>query len=307
MRKGLVIGALLTLAASGRAQEPAKVVSYEPQSMAPARAATVVETRITTGRPYSAEATTEFVQMLGDGNKITRKAMVRIYRDGEGRTRREELATDGTVKLISIYDPVAHTTYILDPATRTARKSAIRVMMPTTQALTDEDKRKVETMIRTELEASGRAGGRVALVAPGEVPVQVAPEEIRRRQQVETAAAVVTGRGVLQPAVKGTDVKNEESLGQKMIDGVLADGKRVTTLLPAGSIGNQQPITVLSEQWFAPDLEILVMTRHSDPRTGETTYSLSNITRGEPAAGLFDVPPDYTIQDSSYVRTPAVR
>jgi len=107
--------------------------------------------------------------------------------------------------------------------------------------------------------------------------------------------------------VKGADVKNEESLGQKLIDGVLADGKRVTTVLPAGSIGNQQPITVLSEQWFAPDLEILVMTKHSDPRTGETIYSLSNITRGEPAAGLFDVPPDYTIQDSSYVRTPAAR
>ena len=249
MRKSLVIGALLALAiASGRAQEPAKVVSYEPQSMAPARTATVVETRITTGRPYSAEATTEFVQTLGDGNKITRKATVRIYRDGEGRTRREELATDGTVKSISIYDPVAHTTYVLDPATRTARKSAIRVMLPTMQPLTDEDKRKVETKIRAELEASGRAGGRVALVAPGEVPVQVAPEEIRRRQQVETVAV---GRGVLQPVVKGTDVKNEESLGQKLIDGVLADGKRVTTVLPAGSIGNQQPITVLSEQWFA--------------------------------------------------------
>ena len=112
---------------------------------------------------------------------------------------------------------------------------------------------------------------------------------------------------MLQPAVKGADAKNEESLGQKLIDGVLADGKRVTTVLPAGSIGNQQPITVLSEQWFAPDLEILVMTKHSDPRTGETTYSLSNITRGEPAAGLFDVPADYTIQDSSYVRTPAAR
>ena len=101
-------------------------------------------------------------------------------------------------------------------------------------------------------------------------------------------------------------MKNEESLGQKMIDGVFADGKRVTTVLPAGSIGNQQPITVLSEQWFAPDLEILVMTKHSDPRTGETIYSLSNITRGEPAANLFDVPADYTIQDSSYIRTPAV-
>ena len=307
MKKSLTIGTLLaTAAVSGLAQEPAKfTVAYDPQSMTPARAATVVETRITTGRPYSAEATTEFVQVLGDGNKITRKAVVRIYRDGEGRTRREELATDGAVRLVSIYDPVAHTTYVLDPATRTARKSAVRVMLPTT--LTDEDKRKIETMYLTEADARGRAGARVALVAPAEAPSQAVPEEMRKRMVETVVSAPGAGRGVVQPAVKRDDLKNEESLGQKMFEGVLADGKRVTTVLPAGSIGNQQPITVLSEQWFAPDLEILVMTRHSDPRTGETSYSLSNITRGEPAAGLFDVPNDYTIQDSSYIRTPASR
>lgn len=307
MRKGLAIGTLLaTAAASGLAQEPTRVtVAYEPQSMAPARTATVVETRITTGRPYTAEATTEFVQVLGDGNKITRKAVVRISRDGEGRTRREELGTDGAVRLISIYDPVAQTTYVLDPATRTARKSAIRVMLATGTALTDEDKRKIETMTRMEAEARGRAGGRVALVAPAEVPPQAAAEEMRKRMVETVVSAPGAGRGIVQPAVRGDEAKNEESLGQKMFDGVPADGKRVTTVLPAGSIGNQQPITVLSEQWFAPDLEILVMTRHSDPRTGETAYSLSNITRGEPAAGLFDVPPDYTIQDSSYIRSPA--
>ena len=306
MRKGLTVGTLLaTAAVSGLAQEQARVtLAYEPQSMAPARAATVVETRITTGRPYTAEATTEFVQMLADGNKITRKAVVRIYRDGEGRTRREELGTDRAVKLVSIYDPVAQTTYVLDPATRTARKSAIRVMLPAAGKLTDDDKRKAEAMTRMELEASGRAGGWVALVAPAEVHVQAVPE--RRQVMAEPmAAAPREGRGEFRPAVRAGDVKNEESLGQKMFDGVLADGKRVTTVLPAGSIGNQQPITVLSEQWFAPDLEILVMTRHSDPRTGETSYSLANITRGEPAAGLFDVPPDYTIQDSSYMRSPA--
>jgi hypothetical protein len=305
MRKGLTIGMLLAAAAvSGLAQEPAKfTVAFDSQSMAPARAATVVETRITTGRPYTAEATTEFVQVLGDGNKITRKAVVRIYRDGEGRTRREELGSDGAVRSISIYDPVAHTTYVLDPATRTARKSAVRVMLPTT--LSDEDKRKVETMTRTELDAHGRAGGRVALVAPGEPLAPAVPEEMRKRMVETVVSAPGAGRGVLQAAVRGDGVKNEESLGQKMFDGVLAEGKRVTTVLPAGSIGNQQPITVLSEQWFAPDLEILVMTRHSDPRTGETSYSLMNITRGEPAAGLFDVPNDYTIQDSSYIRSPA--
>jgi hypothetical protein len=309
MKRGLAIGALLVISAAfGRAQEPATFTRTAPQSMAPGRVATVVETRITTGRPYSAEATTEFVQTLGDGNKIARKATVRIYRDGEGRTRREELATDGTVKSISIYDPVAHITYVLDPATRTARKSAVRVVAPTMQPATDEDKRKAETMVWTELEAAERLGGKVTLVAPRELPAQAASEEMLKRQVEMVASAAGRGRGVLQPAGRGSaDAKKEESLGQKMIDGVLADGKRVTTVLPAGSIGNQQPITVLSEQWFAPDLEILVMTKHSDPRTGETTYSLSNITRGEPAANLFDVPPDYTVQDSSYIRTPASR
>jgi hypothetical protein len=305
MRKGLTIGTLLaTAAVSALAQEPAKfTVAYEPQSMAPARTATVVETRITTGRPYSAEATTEFVQVLGDGNKIVRKATVRIHRDGEGRTRREELAADGTVKSVSIYDPVAQITYVLDPATRTARKSAVVMVMPRT--MTTEDRQKIELKMMTERQASERVGGRVTIVTPAEFPAQAAPDEMRKRMVETVVGAPGAGRGVVQPAVRGGDVQNEESLGQKMFEGVLADGKRVTTVLPAGSIGNQQPITVLSEQWFAPDLEILVMTRHSDPRTGETSYSLSNITRGEPAAGLFDVPPDYTIQESSYMRSPA--
>ncbi len=219
MRKGVVIGALLAVAAaSGRAQETTRVtLAYEPQSMAPARAATVVETRITTGRPYSAEATTEFVQVLGDGNKIVRKATVRIYRDGEGRTRREELAPDGTVRLISLYDPVAHVTYVLDPATHMARKSAVRVVMSAMRALTDEEKRKAETMAHTELEAGGRVAGRVSLVAPAEVPAHAVSEEMRKRH-VETVVAAGAGRRVLQPAVRGSDVKNEESLGQKMID-----------------------------------------------------------------------------------------
>ncbi len=87
----------------------------------------------------------------------------------------------------------------------------------------------------------------------------------------------------------------------------MADGKRVTTTLAAGAIGNQAPITVTSEQWFSPDLEILVMTRHSDPRSGETSYTLTNIVRAEPQAGLFDLPSDYTIVGSGYMRSPAQR
>lgn len=302
MKNQLAIGVLLASVggAVAHAQDPALTsVRFDGQTMAVRT--TAVESRITTGRPYSAEATTEFVQVLGDGNKIVRKSTVRIFRDNDGRTRREELATDGTVKSISIYDPVAHVTYVLDPATRIARKSAVRVVYPATVI---GQKLEMEQKIKAEHEAGQRVAGRVALVAPDDVPAQAASVEMRKRQ-LETIAVAggVTSVSVL--ASTRADNAKEESLGQKAFDGVLADGKRVTTVLPAGSIGNQSPITVQSEQWFSPDLEILLMTRHSDPRTGETSYALTNVVRVEPAAGLFDVPADYTVQESSYLRTPS--
>jgi nucleotide-binding universal stress UspA family protein len=263
------------------------------------RAATVVETRVTTGRPYSAEATTEFVQVLGDGNKIARKSTVRVYRDSDGRTRREELGTDGTVRAVSIYDPVAHLSYVLDPATRTARKSAMRIAYPASAAtLSDEDKKRIEARKATDRGSVG--AGTITLVAPAEAPSQAIAEELRKRQQAEMVVAGAGGRGRGVQTLRVAQDAKEESLGQKVVEGVVADGKRVTTVLPAGAIGNQQPITVLTEQWFSPDLEILLMTRHSDPRSGDTTYTVTNIVRAEPQASLFDVPADYAILESPY-------
>ena len=89
-----------------------------------------------------------------------------------------------------------------------------------------------------------------------------------------------------------------EDLGQQTIEGVSATGTRTTTEIPAGAIGNDQPIKIVSEQWFSPELQVLVLTNHSDPRTGETTYRLTGIVRAEPARSLFDLPPDYTLKES---------
>ncbi len=66
-----------------------------------------VESRITPGAPYAADSVTESVQVLSDGNRIARKTATRIYRDSEGRTRREQLSTTGEVQSVSISDPVA--------------------------------------------------------------------------------------------------------------------------------------------------------------------------------------------------------
>ena len=94
-----------------------------------------------------------------------------------------------------------------------------------------------------------------------------------------------------------------DNLGQHNIEGVIATGTRSTTVIPAGGIGNLQEIRIISEQWFSPELELLVLTKHSDPRVGVTVYRLTNIVRAEPDPALFMIPGDYTIKERG-VRQP---
>ena len=81
------------------------------------------------GAPYSAQAITESRQRLADGNEIVNKSEATVYRDTQGRTRREQtlkmiggLSEAAPLQLITISDPVAGATYTLDPSTKTARK-----------------------------------------------------------------------------------------------------------------------------------------------------------------------------------------
>jgi hypothetical protein len=122
----------LALTTSVAAQEV--MVAY-PVAQAPlikerveARAA--VESRITTGAPYSAEAVTESLQVLSDGNRIARKTTTRVYRDSEGRTRREQLTSTGTVQSVTISDPVAGSMYVLNPSERTAHRNGVMMAGP---------------------------------------------------------------------------------------------------------------------------------------------------------------------------------
>ncbi len=79
-----------------------------------------------------------------------------------------------------------------------------------------------------------------------------------------------------------------------MLEGVPVEGRRSTTTIRPGAIGNDLPITITSEEWSSPALKVLVMTPRSDPRTGDTTYRLTNIVRAEPDPALFQVPPGFT-------------
>jgi hypothetical protein len=247
----------------------------------PMRAKMAVEARITTGAPYTAEAVTESTQVLADGNRINRKSVTRVYRDSEGRTRREEVSDAGTVVSVSIVDPVAQVSYVLQPESRTAYRENALIAMP---------------MMRQKIEGAAMKE-RTAVPPPPPPPPSPAIPRIAPPPPPPAPAS----RGAAERVASG--YATHEDLGQQEIEGVAATGTRTTNTIAAGAIGNLQPIKIVSEQWFSSELQLLVMTRHSDPRTGDTTYRLQNIIRGEPDRSLFTLPPDYTLKESG-IRQP---
>jgi hypothetical protein len=240
-----------------------------------------VETRIIKGAPYSGDAVTEFTQVLSDGNRIQRKSVTRTFRDSEGRTRREQTTTSASGERvnITISDPVAGLSWVLDPQNRTATQNRSFFAAGSRGGRVSGGGSGESAVARGSGGGSGGRGG--AAAAPTHTPstVMATPPVLPARHSEDDDQLV------------------KEDLGQKSIEGVMAEGTRTTTTIPAGRIGNAQAIKVVAEQWFSPDLQVLIMTRHADPRSGETIYRLSNIIRGEQDRSLFEVPADYTIQD----------
>ena len=94
-----------------------------------------------------------------------------------------------------------------------------------------------------------------------------------------------------------------EQLGTQVIEGVTAQGTRTTLTIPAGQIGNEQALTIVNERWYSPDLQTVVLSKHSDPRNGETVTRMTNVSRAEPASTLFLVPSDFKVTEGRAPRT----
>lgn len=217
---------------------------------------------------FSAESVTEHIQTLADGNRFTRKSVAHIYRDAAGRTRREhEMTRRGSIsangevpRLLVINDPVGRVNYVIETQTGTVRKT----QLPPPQVM----------------EAFSKARGDNA-------PFSVLmPTSAAHRRMSETEDAQPPARPV------------KEKLPAQVIEGVLAEGTRTTLTIPAGEFDNEQPLTISHEEWYAPELQMIVLMKHNDPRFGETLFRLTNINRSEPAAELFQLPPGYRVIDS---------
>jgi hypothetical protein len=96
--------------------------------------------------------------------------------------------------------------------------------------------------------------------------------------------------GPPRPANLPLRVSRPVRLGVRQVNGETATGSRVEATIPAGAMGNQQPVKMSAEQWYGRDLKVVVEATYRDPRTGETRYRLREIQRAEPDASLFRPP-----------------
>jgi hypothetical protein len=246
-----------------------KVMSMEGGVMGPA----------VKGAPYAADEIRETTQVLGDGTRIHNETKTAVYRDSEGRVRRE------TPNEISIWDPAAGTNYVLNPKTMTARKMMLNfVFTRTGSASAGGGKTQTYSF---SYSTGGDAGGRVATA----IAVGGAPSAADAKAMAEGKATATAGAARIARRETG----NKESLGTQMMEGVNAEGERITSTIEIGAIGNDRPIQNITERWYSPELQADIMTKRSDPRTGEDVFKLTNVRRGEQSPVLFEVPPGYTI------------
>ncbi len=261
----------------GQAPAPKEIVAVQRfEFMGPPAAGTMIAINgpnPVTGKPLSATQETRTLQVLGDGTRIERTDTRLFYRDEQGRTRMEN-SGDGGPSTVMISDPVAGVTFMLDPAKKTARKLPMPPPPPPGAATAT---------------AIGE-GGRVAAL--------IKSPELGNVTYSTSSGAGQTIFVHAEARVNNHADANSEDLGTQSVNGVMAQGTRSTITIPAGQIGNDRPIQTISERWFSNDLQMLVRSSTKDPRFGDVTFQLTNIVQAPPAKTLFQIPPDYTIQEA---------
>jgi len=222
------------------------------------------------GAPFSAQVVIENTQTLANGVHISSKATGALYRDSEGRIRNEE-PREGGAELVLINDPIGGVAYHLNVLQQTAVKVKYDL----------EGHRKMEEL-KSELERKHI--------------------ELEHKQMAEAHGSEHHSEELIkvEVAMKEAQLKRErkvESLGTQSFDGVQAVGTRVTVTFPAGAEGNDQPFDIVTEKWYSPELQTVVLIRRNDPRLGENVYRLTNISRNEPARTLFEAPSDFRLKE----------
>jgi len=245
--------------------------------------ATQENVQVVKNQPYQARAMTEIKQTLADGSHIAQTTTATVARDNDGRTVRiQQLSALGPwrsssdsskgsgLTLTTIFDPVAKTHIDYTSDNKVAHVAPVPPPVP----------------------GPGSPGGEAGFVAfsggpaGGSTGTGIGPMTFAVQGHANSARTA--------PDSSALDTKTD-SLCSRTIEGISAMCIKTTTTIPAGTIGNDKDLVITRESWYSTDLKLVIQSIQSDPRFGETTYSLTNIQRNEPDPALFRVPDGYTI------------
>jgi len=285
------------------------------------------------GKPIFAEITTEHHQSFADGTHISRSTFSSIYRDAQGRIRREsQLSVPGlsegiaSATFITIVDQKLGFGFILNPQEMVAHRYELNASGPSYvarlsaqaagSALLSPDSKPPAAAANTATSADGssqnatqNATRNTAQATDQNVAQQsAAPWRLHAFAARNIRTATDGGPAaedyaptmrIDQPFLAAPNPVRTENLGEQVILGFRVHGTRVITTLPAGQIGNDRPIDIISEQWFSPDLELVMRSVHHDPWAGEFTTTVTKVSRGDQPASLFEIPAAYKIVDAA--------
>lgn len=296
--------------------------------------ASMIDNRIIKNAPYRADVISERVQTLADGNQIVKRTAQMSFRDSVGRTRIESRDANGAARSINIFDAADGTRYVLKPATKSAIKS---VMDPNFMKRIEELRERAKSAAKDTKATVLRGGTRGEQVivhrvennadgSKGDVSENINVQVFRsngieplevvsgtshmitdgKRASISIGQANGSADALMSSSLGATfqdrawsSKATTKELGFKDIEGVRVEGKLRSYTIPAREIGNKNAITVSTETWTSPELQVTVYSKHSDPRTGEVIYRLANVNRSEQPRALFLVPDDYTTKSMS--------
>ncbi len=259
----MLLAGSLVLAATALAQQPPR--AHFRGGMGGARflgAEPGMLGRVVQNAPFSADIVTETTQTLQNGDHTHQTSTTHAYRDSAGRTRLEQDLSN--LNALAPNSNLPPVVFIKDPVA-----GVNYALSPSTHAAS-----------RSAMRTAGAGGTRGRALGAG----------------------ANGNRMRMRAARQNNPNMKTESLGTQMVDGVQATGRRITMTIPAGQIGNEQPIQIVTESWYSPDLQAVVLLKRSDPRSGDTVVRYTNISRAEPASTLFEVPADYKVTDAPRLR-----
>jgi hypothetical protein len=214
--------------------------------------------KVVTGAPYSAQGVTQFTQTLADGNHIQRTTTASMARDSQGRTRTERSLP--AIGALAGSGTASKAVFINDPVAGTGYM----------------------------LDATHKTARQMPANRHRQPPAQSASDQGAAAGSSRAARASMRERSNANITI--------DDLGTQVMDGLSVQGRRRTRTIPAAQAGSAKDIQVVTESWYSADLQMVVMSKTSDPRFGDSVYQVTNINRAEPDPSLFMVPADYQLQ-----------